>query len=339
MKPKIFAALALISATTSVTGQTALPVTVDNFTRAETDTYFATPVKQAGSTGRFFHYREPMSIDNQTVVRANRDTLYSAAVADLDAGPVTVSLPDAGHRFRSLIVINEDHYVVGNVEYRAGDYTYDKQRAGTRYILIGLRTLVDPADPKDVEQVHALQDAAKITQAASGKFEAPSWDQASQKRVRDALIVLGSTLSDFKHAFGSREQVDPIRHLIGTATGWGGNPDTEAFYLNVTPPKNDGSTVHRLTASDVPVDGFWSISLYNAEGYFEKNEQNAYSLNNLTAKKSPDGSIAVQFGGCDGKVPNCLPIMKGWNYTVRLYRPRTEILDGTWKFPEAQPAS
>jgi hypothetical protein len=28
----------------------------------------------------------------------------------------------------------------------------------------------------------------------------------------------------------------------------------------------------------------------------------------------------------------------GWNYTVRLYRPRAEILDGTWTFPQAQPA-
>ena len=36
---------------------------------------------------------------------------------------------------------------------------------------------------------------------------------------------------------------------------------------------------------------------------------------------------------------NCLPIMKGWNYTVRLFRPRPEILDGTREFPEAQPVS
>ena len=40
---------------------------------------------------------------------------------------------------------------------------------------------------------------------------------------------------------------------------------------------------------------------------------------------------------CDGKIPNCLPITKGWNYMVRLYRPRAEILNGTWKFPEATP--
>jgi hypothetical protein len=49
--------------------------------------------------------------------------------------------------------------------------------------------------------------------------------------------------------------------------------------------------------------------------------------------------MTVQFGGCDGKVSNCLPIMPGWNYTVRLYRPRAEILSGKWKFPEPKPVS
>jgi len=62
-------------------------------------------------------------------------------------------------------------------------------------------------------------------------------------------------------------------------------------------------------------------------------------LNNLTAKRSDDGTIAIQFGGCDGKAPNCLPVVKGWNYTVRLYRPRAEILSGKWKFPEPQPVT
>ena len=50
----------------------------------------------------------------------------------------------------------------------------------------------------------------------------------------------------------------------------------------------------------------------------EPNQFNAYSVNNITAKKGADGSVAIQFGGCDGEIPNCLPIMKDWNYTVRL---------------------
>jgi hypothetical protein len=40
---------------------------------------------------------------------------------------------------------------------------------------------------------------------------------------------------------------DPVRHLIGTAMAYGGNPEKDALYLNVTPSKNDGKTVHRLT--------------------------------------------------------------------------------------------
>src|SRR6185312_17164127 len=193
--------------------------------------------------------------------------------------------------------------------------------------------------PASVEAapVHALQDAITVTQPGGpGQFEVPDWDQASQKRVREALLALAKTLPDTKHTFGARGEVDPVRHLIGTAFAFGGNPEKDALYLNVTPSKNDGTTVHRLTVKCVPVDAFWSISVYNAGGYFQKNAFDAYSLNSLTAKKDTDGSVSVQFGGCDGKIANCLPIMPDWNYMVRLYRPRTEILDATWKFPEAQ---
>ena len=120
--------------------------------------------------------------------------------------------------------------------------------------------------------------------------------------------------------------------------GGAANPEKDAIYLTVVPSKNDGATVYKLSAKDVPVDGFWSISVYNAKGYFEKNQYDAYTLNNITAKKGADGSVAIQFGGCDGKIPNCLPTTPGWNYWVRLYRPRPEILNGSWKFPDAQPS-
>jgi hypothetical protein len=91
----------------------------------------------------------------------------------------------------------------------------------------------------------------------------------------------------------------------------------------------------RRTVKDVPADGFWSVSVYNKEGYFEKNVRNVYSVNNVTAKPNADGSVTIQFGG-DESAPNCIPIMSGWSYVVRMYRPRKELLDGSWKFPEAQ---
>jgi hypothetical protein len=314
-----------------------IPVTVENFTRAETDLYFAAAVEAEGF-GKFRHRRQLTKIDKQTVIRMNRDTLYSAAVFDLEAGVVTVTLPDAGDRFISMQEINQDHYCY-DVVYKPGPYSYSQAKYVTRYLMIIVRIMVDPSKPGDLEEVHKLQDAIQVKLHGDdpGKFEAPAWDPVSQKKVRDALLVLGSTLPDSKRMFGRKENVDPVRHLIGTAMAWGGNPEKDATYLNVTPPKNDGKTVHRLTVKDVPVDAFWSISVYNAKGYFETNKEDAYTLNNLTAKKSADGSITIQFGGCDGNTPNCLPITPGWNYIVRLYRPRKEVLDGSWKFPEASP--
>jgi len=332
-------------ATPTIYGADTVPVTVDNFVRAESDLYFGNATKDAGGTGEFFHHRSVTPIDKQPVIRMNRDTLYSAAVFDLDAGPVTITLPDAGKRFMSMQIIDEDQYTQ-MVVYGAGNTTLSKEKIGTRYVLAAVRTLVDPNDPKDIEQVHALQDAIKVQQPGGpGRFEVPNWDPASQKKVREALLALAATLPDSKNAFGARGEVDPVRRLVCAASAWGGNPEKDALYLNFTPAKNDGTTIYKLNVKNVPVDGFWSISVYNKDGYFEKNQYDAYTLNNITAKKAADGSVTVQFGGCDqpspsgsgsvgGKIPNCLPITPGWNYLARLYRPRKEILDGTWKFPD-----
>ena len=316
--------------------QSAAPVTVDNFVRAETDLYFKNSV-MGGGFGGWHHIRELLPIDHQTVIRGNRDTLYSTRVFDLDAGPVTITLPDAGQRFVSLQIISEDQYTT--TEYGAGPHTLDRVKIGTRYALAGVRTLVDPNDPDDLQRVHALQDAIQTSQPGGpGKFETPNWDKVSQKKVRDALLVLASTVTDTRRAFGAKGEVDPVQYLIGAASAWGANAPRDAIYLNVVPTNNDGATNYTLNvAGDVPVDGFWSISLYNAEGYYEKNALDAYTFNSITAKKEQDGSVTIRFGGCDDKTPNCLPIMKGWNYMVRLYRPRAEILSGAWKFPQAQP--
>jgi hypothetical protein len=329
----------LAFASASALAQTPLPVTVDNFVRAESDMYMAGLVKDSGGQlGKFHHRREVADVDHQTVIRLNRDTLYSSAVFDLDAGPATIMLPDANGRFMSMQVISEDHYVPA-VYYKPGAYTLTRGMLGTRYAAVAIRTLVDPADPADVARVRALQDAITVSQTSSGKFEVPNWDPVSQKKVRDALLVLSSTSAGFGGAFGKKGEVDPVKRLIGAAAGWGGNPDKDATYLGEAPARNDGVTVHKVIVKDVPVDAFWSISVYNEQGYYEKNALNSYNVNSVTAKKAADGSTTVQFGGCDGRVPNCIPIMKGWNYTVRLYRPRPEILDGRWKFPKAEPVT
>jgi len=235
-------------------------------------------------------------------------------------------------------VITEDHYVPA-VFYGQGEHILARDEIGTRYAMVAIRTLVDPNDDADLDAVHALQDAIAARQNATGSFDIPGWDPVSQKTVRDALVQLSATLPDSKGMFGAEENTDPVRHLIGSASAWGGNPEKDAMYLSVYPADSDGATVYRLVVDQVPVDGFWSVTVYNKDGYFTPNPQNAYSLNNITAQRAAGGRTIIQFGGCDTATANCLPITPGWNYLVRLYRPQGAILNGEWIFPVAEPIS
>lgn len=333
----VFASVALSSGAFAQTPDSKTAVTVDNFIRAETDRYLSENAKMLGGLGKFHHSREPVSIDKQTVIRMNRDTLYSFAVFDLAAAPVTISLPDVGKRYMSMMVVDQDHYLPV-VAYGTEPVTLTQESVGTRYAFIAIRTLVDPTDPKDLDEVHKLQDAIKVSQKEAGKLDLPNWNEDDLTEIRNGLLTLAKHQTSYSGAFGARGKVDPIRHLIGTASGWGGIPEQHAMYPSFTPEKNDGKTVYTLNVpKTVPVKAFWSISVYNPGGFFEKNEYNAYSINNLTAKANEDGSVTAQFGGCDGKIPNCLPIVDGWNYTVRLYRPEPAVVSGEWKFPEATP--
>ncbi|HEU4618841.1 MAG TPA: DUF1254 domain-containing protein [Gammaproteobacteria bacterium] len=196
-------------------------VTPDNFVRAESDTYMAGQVKD-GAFGRFKHTREVAPVDKQLIVRLNRDTIYSSGVFDLDTGPVTLTLPDPGERFLSALLINEDHFNP-YVFYGGGTHALTRENVGTRYVMVAVRILADPANLEDMREAHALQDAITVSQPGGhGSFEIPDWDPVSQKRVRDALIALSKTLPDLRYAAGPDEHsVDPVRRLAAAASGWG----------------------------------------------------------------------------------------------------------------------
>jgi Protein of unknown function (DUF1214) len=175
----------------------------------------------------------------------------------------------------------------------------------TPWVAVAARILVDPADEQDVATVNALQNELGVEAKSSRPFEMPDYDTASLDATRKALLELARHLGE----------VDPVRHFVATAAGWGGLPDREARYIGVEPGLPVGE--YKLTARDVPVDGFWSISVYNAEGFFEANDRHAYSVNNTTSVPNDDGSVTVHFGGCGDDRPNCLPIMG----RLELHRP------------------
>ncbi len=313
-----------------------VPITVDNFIRAATDIEFAKYVSLSGGINRFFHFRVPTPIDNQPTIRMNRDTLYSTAVADISEG-ATLTLPDVGNRYMTAMIVNQDHYI-NEVFSGGGTYTLNTETFDTPYVIVYMRILVDAANSEDVAAVNAIQDQIKIEAASSKPFITPNYDEDGLKTMVSTLLPLAPFLPDSFHMFGSKENVDPIRHLLGTAGGWGGLPEREAFYMGVDRGLPPGEYKIEVPA-EVPVGAFWSISLYNARGFFEPNARNAYNVNSITGTRNDDGSMTVHLGGCEDDRVNCLPIMEGWNYVVRMYQPSADILDGSWMFPAAQPVN
>ncbi len=326
-----FVAISLLFSQFAFAADAPIHVNVDNFLRAETDMQSARLLASSGGVNKLLHFRKPTPIDEQIVIRMNRDTLYSGAVVDISQG-ATITLPEVGDRYLTMMVINQDHYI-NKVFSGGGTYHLTTEEFDTPYVFLGIRTLVDSASAEDVKRVNDIQDKITIEATSAKPYDMPNYDMASYKNIHSALLELTRGLDDFKDAFGKKADVNPVRHLLGTASGFGGLPEHEATYLNIEPNLPVGA--YQLTVKNVPVDAFWSISVYNREGYFQKNEHNAYSVNNISGTPNKDGSFTVNFGG-DPKSVNYLHIADGWNYAVRLYQPHKEILDGTWTFPSVK---
>lgn len=309
-------------------------VNVDNFKRVETDTMISRILPIIGGLATFHHDRELAPLDRQPVIRQNRDTLYSVAIVELAGGEVALNVPDLGDRYISVMVINQDHYI-NRVYHRAGSYRLTTAEFDTDYVVVAARILFDPNSPDDLEEVHRLQDELTLTTGEQRDFTLPDYDAASHQEVRGALLTLGKTMGGLAGCFGSADVVDPVHHLVGTALGWGGLPDAEASYLNVTPNLPVGR--YTMTFRDVPADAFWSVSVYNAAGYFEPDESGLTNVNSVFAHTNDDGSTTVFLGDHPGETPNRIPLPEGWNLLIRLYRPRLHELS-RWTVPEILPA-
>jgi hypothetical protein len=294
-------------------------------TALQLDKYYAS----AGGINRFSHSRSVAGIENRSSKRLNRDTLYSVAIVDISEGAV-VEMPEAAGRYMSLQVVNEEGYT-NAVFHGGGRYKLDMNQFETSYVWLLVRTLVSSDSTSDIKVARGLQDQLAIDSESDRPYEHPVYDTESFGTITGHLLELGKGLEDNAGAAGSREEVDPIKQLLAAAYGFGTLPERESLLLTVNPDLPH-TAAYVLTVKDVPVDGFWSLAMYNKEGYFEKNDYESYGVSDQSAEKNADGSITIHFGG-DPRSANYIPLTDGWNYAVRLYRPREDILNGDWTFP------
>jgi hypothetical protein len=136
-----------------------------------------------------------------------------------------------------------------------------------------------------------------------------------------------------------------LKRAIVAQLGLGANLPEDAIYpLNLADESGkplDGAnkyTLHFDKGDTPPAGAFWSVTLYDAEGYQVPNPLNRFAVSSwMPFKYNADGSLDLYFQnenpGAD-KEANWLPAPKGaFNLTMRLYAPRSEALTGKWNPP------
>jgi hypothetical protein len=310
-------------------------VTPETYIRAETDRNFHNIVQlNGGGVNTFYHFRNPTPIDKQTVVRMNKDTLYSGAIVDTSGG-ATVTLPEVPDgRYMSILLVDNDHYSPA-VFYTPGVHDLPQD---TKYLGVFVRTqLFNPNDSAEIALVNKLQDQVVINGTSADPLPPAKWDPASLKALTEQYERDSRQYPSWKGMMGPRGKVDEGTRHIAAAAAWGLFPEWDATYLNYK-GTGDGKTCQKATYPVPEHKAFWSITVYGADGYM-KSENSILNGNNV--KLNSDGTFTAYFGSMEacGNVPNRLDVSDGWNFLMRIYRPGPSVLGGSYRLPAVQAAN
>jgi hypothetical protein len=180
------------------------------------------------------------------------------------------------------------------------------------------------------------------TRTALEEVPKSAQDLMTQTVPRLTRVVNGWALST--HSMGVYGNYYLKRAII-TRIGLGANPPEDAVYpilladAEGAPLSGDSAYVCHFEAGQLPpVDAFWSITMYDGQGFQSANALNRFALGDRDALTyERDGSLDIYIQrsspGPD-KEPNWLPAPAGpLGITMRLYAPRPEVLDGRWSPP------
>ena len=332
MKPfGIIAPFAIMSLTGTAALADGILVTPETYIRAETDVAFADFQRRAeGMINTNAFVREPTLLDDQPVIRMNRDTLYGSVVIDTEGG-ATITVPKAeGGRYISVLVLDNDHYAPA-VYYEPG--TYDLP-TDTRYVTLLYRVrLLDYSSLDDVATANALQDQFVVHANSAVPFQSPQWDVESMLALRSKYEGEFKKYAQFEPDWmGPRGEVNEETRHLAAAGAWGLFPSKDAVYINYAGP-TDQENCYTATYETPQTEAFWSITVYGDDG-FMKSDNNV--INDRNVAFNEDGTFTAFFGSeaACGEQANRVDISDRWNFLLRIYRPGSEVLSGEYALPE-----
>lgn len=326
---------------TTLPGQTDVPVTKKTFAFANLDVAMQREI-DLGATNTFYHHRKPMELDKQPAVLMNRDTLYSFAIIDSSHG-ATVTLPEGDGRYMSLHVMQHDH-VTDDVYYGGGEYTIDPDTV-TQFLVLNIRTQVNPNDPDDVAAANAIQDQYQVTfpDGYSPKaFQVIDWDEAQLK----ALVEHYSEIADSRgvsNTMAPRGTLPQEDINVGAAVATGLLPDKDAWYSFNTYDVDQAtcySANYPVPEMANPQLGFYSMTIYGEDMYLHTEEGSSLSNHEIELDEGGE-TFTLYYGSpetCGDDKPNLLTApTDNWTLAFRVYMPGQSVQNNEYTLPTPAP--
>jgi len=195
---------------------------------------------------------------------------------------------------------------------------------------------IEPGKSFDISKVDPVVRKAMEDAPAAGQ-QLMEWKVPTIARVVNGWSMNTDTMGVYGNYY--------LKRAIVAQLGLGANLPEDAIYpLNLadeTGKPLDGAskyTIHFDKGATPPVNAFWSLTLYDSDGFQVANSLNRFAVSSwMPFKYNPDGSLDLYFQnespGADKEV-NWLPAPKGpFNLTMRLYAPKSDALTGKWNPP------
>lgn len=278
----------------------------------------------------FHHFGELANKDTRWVVSPSIDHIYSMGVVDTSE-PFTIVLPENDGKLVTLHLQDMNHtqpfYKVG-----AGTYHFTPEMFDTQYILVGLRFATDGSEENVRRITEQLHSQVEIIGGGTDLAGLPKPDTEAMQKVRAALMAEYDKLEDTYDTVQYRIQDVPnwekMTYTVAGAFGLS-TPDT-AMYPPYALKNAKGGQCYQATYEAPQTTnemGYYSITVYNAEGYLMANEYNIVSTNQGMTHNE-DGTFTVVFGGMDckkhtqgNKANFAYTPEDNWSFLMRVYQP------------------
>jgi len=332
------ASLSAVLVASAAQGKTAVAVTMDNFIHADSTRAYLKELAQSGNKVNVIRpNRDFPNTDTQDVIRMNRDTLYTRIILDVKGGATITTKDYEG--FQNIMVLDINHSEIATLM-GAGTVKVDETmltEGHHAYVIIRTGLLRDLPEKEMFEKAHKAQDAISITYKSSEPFVPPvNYDFTTLDEVKYKILedfVKHPQKDVIKRGFGTTKTRDPEAARVVIAIGWGGLSGKNAVYSSFSSKKERCSVTIDRPNLHFDKKGFFSFTVYNADGYIATMN---YALNSDDMVPNKDGTYTINFLASgepvlDGE-KNVLRTPRGkvWTGVLRAYYPKDKNETFAW---------